>query len=132
MNELIQDITLHHVINGRAAVPEQTLWTYSAADPYAIHVILRGDVHWDIARELLTDGLDKRAGLGDVQVWPWVSPRGEFLALALSSPDGRALFEVPRSTVVRFLRRTYLAVPRGQERVDIDAVIRRLCEGSTA
>src|SRR6266704_2515858 len=56
------------------------------------------------------------------------TPRGDFVALALSSPDGNALFEVPRSVLVRFLRRTYMAVPRSRETeyLDIDAAVTRL------
>jgi len=62
---------------------------------------------------------------------PWATPRGDFVALALSSPDGNALFEVPRSVLVRFLRRTYVAVPRGRETdyLDLDAAVIRLLAG---
>ena len=58
-------------------------------------------------------------------------PRGDFVALALSSPDGNALFEVPRSVLVRFLRRTYVVVPRGREseHLDVDAAVNRLLAG---
>src|SRR5690606_4237851 len=85
-------------------------------------------VSWSFARELLVTGLDEPAGIGDVRVWPWTTPRGDFVALALSSPDGNALFEVPRSVLVRFLRRTYVVVPRGQEtdHLDVDAAVVRL------
>src|ERR1051326_4391410 len=85
---------------------------YDPADPYAVHVLFHAEsaggeaVSWSFARELLVTGLDEPAGIGDVRVWPWNTPRGEFVALALSSPDGNALFEVPRSVLVRFLRRT--------------------------
>ncbi len=42
---------------------------------------------------------------------------------ALSSPSGRALFEVPLGELVEFLTRTYTAVPTGSESdfVDLDA-----------
>lgn len=88
-------------------------------------------VSWSFARELLVTGLDEPAGMGDVRVWPWATPRGDFVALALSSPDGNALFEVPRSVLVRFLRRTYVAVPRGHESeyLDMDATVVRLLAG---
>jgi hypothetical protein len=91
-----------------------------------------GPVSWSFARELLVTGLDEPAGIGDVRVWPsWASPRGDFVALALSSPDGNALFEVPRSILVRFLRRTYVAVPRGREsdHLDVDTAVNRLLAG---
>jgi hypothetical protein len=88
-------------------------------------------VSWSFARELLFTGLDEPAGIGDVRVWPWNGPRGDFVALALSSPDGNALFEVPRSVLVRFLRRTYSAVPRGHEtdHLDVDNAVSRLLAG---
>jgi hypothetical protein len=43
--------------------------------------------------------------------------------LSLSSPSGRALFEVPLAELVEFLSRTYNAVPTGSESdyVDVDA-----------
>lgn len=42
-----------------------------------------------------------------------------------------ALFEVPRSVLVRFLRRAYVAVPGGKEsdHLDIDAAVNRLLAG---
>jgi hypothetical protein len=94
---------------------------YDPADPYALHVLFHAAspggeaVTWSFARELMVAGLDEPAGIGDVRMWPWNTPRGDFVAMALSSPDGNALFEVPRSALVRFLRRTYVVVPRGRE-----------------
>jgi hypothetical protein len=110
---------------------------YDPADPYAIHVLFHAEstggeaVSWSFARELLMTGLDEPAGIGDVRVWPWATPRGDFVALALSSPDGNALFEVTRSVLVRFLRRTYIVVPRGREAeyLDLDAAVTRLLAG---
>ncbi len=85
-------------------------------------------VTWTFARELLAAGLDGWVGIGDVRVWPWTSPRGEFVAVSLSAPDGSALFEAPRRVLVRFLRRTYVAVPRGREadHLDLDGALARL------
>ncbi|HEX5597796.1 MAG TPA: SsgA family sporulation/cell division regulator, partial [Micromonosporaceae bacterium] len=42
-----------------------------------------------------------------------------------------ALFEVPRSVLVRFLRRTYVVVPRGREsdHLDVDTAVTRLLAG---
>jgi hypothetical protein len=103
---------------------------YDPADPYAVHLSFDHDesyetVTWSFARELLATGLDEPAGIGDLRLFPWRGPRGEFIALSLSSPDGSALFEVARSVLARFLRRTYAAVPRGQEteHLDIDGAL---------
>jgi hypothetical protein len=107
---------------------------YDPADPYAVHTVFHAEpgggeaVSWCFARDLLVTGLDEPTGIGDVRVWPWATPHGDFVALALSSPGGNALFEVPRSVVVRFLRRTYLAVQPGREteHLDVDTAVSRL------
>ena len=85
-------------------------------------------VSWSFARELLATGLVEPSGIGDVRVWPWSTPRGEAVALALSSPDGNALFEISRGLVARFLKRTYALVPRGKETdsLDVTATVTRL------
>jgi hypothetical protein len=48
--------------------------------------------------------------------------------LALSSPDGRAEFQVPRSRLTGFLKQTIEMVPRGEEgkRLDVDTCANRL------
>ncbi|MDG4823023.1 SsgA family sporulation/cell division regulator [Asanoa sp. WMMD1127] len=102
---------------------------YDPGDPYAVQVRFfldrrrREAVCWSFARELLASGLDEPSGLGDVRIWPWRTTSGDAVALALSSPDGQALLEAPRSTVAAFLDDTYAQVPRGREsdRLDIDA-----------
>lgn len=115
-------------------LPVRASLRYDPADPYAVHVVFHAKsasgvaVTWSFARELLVAGLDEPAGVGDVRIWPWAAPRDDLVALALSSPDGNALFEVPRSVLVRFLRRTYTAVPRRREadHLDIDTAVSRL------
>jgi hypothetical protein len=122
--------SLRLVAPDATALPARASLRYDPDDPYAESA--GGEpVRWSFARELLVTGLDEPAGIGDVRVWPWASPRGDFVALALSSPDGNALFEVPRSILVRFLRRTCVAVPRGREsdHLDVDAAVNRLLAG---
>jgi hypothetical protein len=91
-----------------------------------------GPVSWSFARDLLVSGLTEATGIGDVRVWPWSSSRGDVVALALSSPDGNALFEVPREILVRFLRRTFAAVPTGEESryLDVESAVSRLLRQS--
>jgi hypothetical protein len=128
------ETSLRLVAPDATALPVRASLRFDPEDPYAVHVLFHAEsaagepVGWSFARELLVTGLDEPAGIGDVRVWPWASTRGDFVALALSSPDGNALFEVPRSILVRFLRRTYIAVPRGREseHLDVDAAISRL------
>ena len=102
------ETSLRLVAPDATALPVRASLRYDPADPYAVHVLFHAEsaggeaVSWSFARELLVTGLDEPAGIGDVRVWPWATPRGDFVALALSSPDGNALFEVPRSVLVRF------------------------------
>lgn len=128
------ETSLHLVAPDAVALPVRASLRYDPNDPYAVHVLFHPDasgaepVSWSFARDLLVAGIDEAAGIGDVRIWPWATPRGEVVALALSSPDGNALFEVQRSVLVRFLRRTFSAVPRGHESeyLDVDTTLLRL------
>lgn len=128
------ETSLHLVVPDAVTLPVRASLRYDPSDPYAVHVMFHPDslgaesVSWSFARDLLVAGMDEAAGIGDVRVWPWATPRGDVVALALSSPDGNALFEVQRSVLVRFLRRTFSVVPRGRESdyVDIEGALLRL------
>ncbi|HSX01496.1 MAG TPA: SsgA family sporulation/cell division regulator [Candidatus Saccharimonas sp.] len=133
------EIPLRLVAPDATALPVRGSFIYDPADPYAISVTFSAEadsaeadsadaVTWTLSRELLAAGLGGPSGLGDVRVWPWQTARGDFVALALASPDGCALFEVPRLALVRFMRRTYIVVPRGCEtdHLDVDGAISRL------
>ncbi|MGA8115473.1 MAG: SsgA family sporulation/cell division regulator [Actinocatenispora sp.] len=128
------EASLQLVAPDSVTLPVRSSLRYDPADPYAVHVLFHPDagdgdpVGWSFARDLLVSGLSEATGIGDVRVWPWSTPRGAVVALALSSPDGNALFEVPRTILARFLRRTFVVVPRGEESryLDIDGAIVRL------
>lgn len=132
------ETSLHLVPPDAAVLPVRASLRYEPSDPYAVHVRFHPDgpgtepVNWTFARDLLVTGIDEAAGIGDVRVWPWTTPRGDVVALALSSPDGNALFEVPRGVLVRFLRRTFAVVARGRESqyLDIDGALLRLFQSS--
>jgi hypothetical protein len=83
-------------------------------------------VEWIFARELLTVGIVRKVGDGDVEVWP--ARDDGTLNIALSSPFGNALFEVPLPPLADFLHRTYQAVPAGEESefIDIDDELENL------
>ncbi|MGH3240166.1 MAG: SsgA family sporulation/cell division regulator [Spirillospora sp.] len=121
---------LRLVVPDRTTVPLLAGLDYAADDPYAIRMAFYvGDdepVEWIFARELLTVGIVRKVGDGDVEVWPG-SDDGT-LNIALSSPFGDALFEVPLSPLADFLHRTYQAVPAGEETefIDIDAELENL------
>ncbi|MQM24598.1 SsgA family sporulation/cell division regulator [Glycomyces sp. NEAU-7082] len=129
--------TMRLVAPDFATVSVRASLRYDPDDPYAVCVMFHPDgtdadqVAWSFSRELLAKGLEEPTGIGDVRVWPWTTPRGESVALALSSPDGNALFEINRGVVQRFLRRAYSLVPRGRESgyVDMDTTLTKLLAG---
>ncbi|WP_018657788.1 SsgA family sporulation/cell division regulator [Actinomadura flavalba] len=126
------ELGLRLVVPDRSSVPLLAGLEYAADDPYAIRMAFYvGDdepVEWIFARELLTVGIVRRVGDGDVEVWPAGPEDDDTLNLALSSPFGDALFEVPLSALAEFLHRTYRAVPAGQESefIDIDNELENL------
>ena len=127
------ELQLRLVVPGAASLPVRADLRYDVEDPYAVQVAFhtgsgsgaassgRQDVvEWTFARQLLGDGIARAAGEGDVQVWPSTSAGETVVCLSLSSPSGRALFELPLRPLADFLARTYDAVPTGCEGDGID------------
>jgi len=124
------EFQLRLVVPGANSLPVRAGLSYDAHDPYAVTVAFHtgsggtGEiVQWTFARQLLTDGVSAPVGQGDVQVWPASGEGDGIVCLSLSSPSGKALFEIPVSELVEFLTMTYAAVPTGSEsdHVDVDA-----------
>ncbi|GAC1609325.1 MAG: SsgA family sporulation/cell division regulator [Mycobacteriales bacterium] len=124
------ELRLRLLVPGAASLPVRAGLRYDATDPYAVQVAFYtgsgtdGEiVEWTFARQLLTDGVTAPVGEGDVQAWPSSSAGHPVVCLSLSSPSGKALFEVPLPELVDFLGQTYAAVPTGSEsqHVDVDA-----------
>src|SRR3954470_19346819 len=118
------EVGLRLVVPDRTTVPLLATLEYDADDPYAIRlafpVVDDDPVEWIFARELLTVGTVRRVGDGDVQVWPAGPDNDHALNIALSSPFGNALFEVPLMPLADFLHRTYEIVAAGHEPEFID------------
>lgn len=131
------EVELRLVVPGTASVPVTAELRYDPDDPYAVHVGFHtgaaGAVRWTFARQLLTDGVSGRTGEGDVSVWPARTSGRPVVCLSLSSPSGRAIFEVPLDGLVQFLTDTYAVVPTGSEssHVDLDAELAALLAGET-
>ena len=125
------ELQLRLVVPGTSSLPVRAQMRYDVADPYAVQVAFytgstagRDEVvEWTFARSLLSDGVSAASGEGDVQVWPSTSGGDQVVCLSLSSPSGRALFEVPLLALADFLARTFDAVPTGSEvdHVDVDS-----------
>lgn len=133
-------LQLRLLVHGSAALPVQAELSYDVTDPYAVQVSFHtgggsGEVvEWTFARQLLTEGVDAPAGQGDVRAWPSLAGRESVVCLSLSSPSGKALFEVPLPELVEFLAMTYDAVATGAEsqHVDVDAELSMLLQSPEA
>jgi len=128
-DSVTEDLELRLVVPGSQSLPVRADFSYDHADPYAVRVAFHTGgagsdiVEWTFARSLLTDGVTHPVGEGDVQVWPSHSAGRPVICISLSSPSGRALFEVPLADLVEFLTKSYAVVPTGSEgdHVDVDA-----------
>ncbi|MEU6602875.1 SsgA family sporulation/cell division regulator [Streptomyces flaveolus] len=118
------DCTLQLVVTPGRNIPVSARFSYRSWDPYGVHITFTLEGHapvsWVFARNLLAEGLVRPSGLGDVRIWPASAERPGSLCLALSSPDGQALFTVPVDVVAPWLGRTYHMVPAGFERASLD------------
>ncbi|MFF0297552.1 SsgA family sporulation/cell division regulator [Kitasatospora sp. NPDC004614] len=83
------------------------------------------DIEWVFARQLLSVGLDRANGEGDVRIRPAYGMR---TMVELRSPEGVALLQFARADLRRFLWRSHLAVPEGQElrHLDCDRALAQL------
>lgn len=113
------ELGLRLVVPDRTTIPLLASLEYAADDPYAVRMAFYvgndEPVEWIFARELLTVGIVRRVGDGDVQVWPTGTEDDPTLNITLSSPFGNAHFEAPLSPLAEFLHRTYEIVPSGRE-----------------
>ncbi|MFF3171678.1 SsgA family sporulation/cell division regulator [Streptomyces sp. NPDC057900] len=110
--------------------------SYDRTDPFAIRMAfpapatLEGtEVSWEFSRELLAEGMDVPAGLGDVRIRPFGYDR---TVLEFHAPEGIAMVHVRTAELRRFLRRTEQLVPVGAERrfLDLDRSLTDLLDGS--
>ncbi|WP_030059752.1 MULTISPECIES: SsgA family sporulation/cell division regulator [Streptomyces] len=76
------------------------------------------DIVWVFARRLLSAGIELPAGLGDVHVRP--AP-GRCTMVELRAPEGTALLRFDTGDLRRFLWRSRLVVPEGEEHLHLDA-----------
>jgi len=125
------------VLHGQPA-PVVTRWTYSAADPYAVTLGVRGRrdrfVEWLVARDLVIESLTGPAGCGDVRMSPQHVDGYDIIEIEIRSTDGRAVLEVDRDLLQQFVDGSLALVPVGAEgsRMDLDAQIvkiTRSCAG---
>lgn len=114
-----RELTLDLVLSPEQSTTVPARLTYHVHDPYAVHItfdtLSDRPVRWAFARELLSEGVLRPCGQGDVRVWPaTVGGRG-VVCVALSSPTGDALLRAPADAVTAWLEHTLRAVPPGRE-----------------
>ncbi|WP_326945657.1 MULTISPECIES: SsgA family sporulation/cell division regulator [unclassified Amycolatopsis] len=120
------------VVLNESTTPVLSRLSYHAEEPFAVTVAFRTErgrwIEWTFARELLVEGLDEPAGLGDVRVRPDLSVDEDFLTLEIESPDGYASFELEIEDVRTFLDASYELVPLGEEAAyfDVDGLIEEI------
>jgi hypothetical protein len=127
-------ITLNLVMEADYGLPVHAEFLYSVDQPLAVIARFRvgkDTVEWVFARELLSDGLTRPTGDGDITCWPVNISGRSVLAINLASDTGHALLEAPADEVEGFLRRTFDIIPHGAEAdfIDFDALIADLLRG---
>jgi hypothetical protein len=124
------ELELTLVVSKWRTAPLRTRFTYRTDDPYAVHLLFHFDtqepVPWVFARDLLTAGMSRRAGIADVSVWPTGDP--SLTSLSLASPHGRVRVEAPTLSLATWLAHTHRVVPAGHEDryLDLDAQVEYL------
>jgi hypothetical protein len=119
------------VLHGQPA-PVVTRWTYSAADPFAVTLGVRGRrdrfVEWLVARDLVIESLNGPAGCGDIRMSPQHVQGYDIIEIEIRSTDGRAVLEVDRELLQQFVDASLALVPAGEEtsRMDLDAEILKI------
>lgn len=107
------------VTNGALTGPIRVAWLYTALRPHEIvmrpitaRLAAGKSTDWLFARSLLWEGLDARAGAGDVTIAPADSVS---LDVTLTSPEGTATLTFPIEALRAFVARVYAQVPDGTE-----------------
>ncbi|MCX0244098.1 SsgA family sporulation/cell division regulator [Streptomyces drozdowiczii] len=121
-----RELELKLVLSPERSIPVPARLTYRTEDPYAVHITFHitsdSPVYWTFARDLLVEGVFRPCGQGDVRIWPTKVDGNHVICVALTSPDGNALLEVPSAAVATWVERTLRVVPPGTEtgRLGID------------
>jgi hypothetical protein len=112
-------------VSREETLPIQARFRYDRAQPFAVSVdfwnAAGGAVTWVLSRELLTAGLQRPSGEGDVRIWP-PCPRhgGTHLHILLLGRSGTALLDVAIRPIRAWLADTYALVPVEAEEQSID------------
>ncbi|MGY0057778.1 SsgA family sporulation/cell division regulator [Streptomyces sp. LZ34] len=133
---IIHEVVAHVVVDGEPPVSLSAELRYDRTEPFAVCLALGATstdtVDWVFARGLLSEGLRRPAGIGDVLVIPRSSGPRHSVRIVLRSTVGAAVLDIAASAVTAFLDRTDLLVPPGTEalHIDLDSIVAQLMAGS--
>ncbi|MFJ9176485.1 SsgA family sporulation/cell division regulator [Streptomyces sp. NPDC102360] len=107
-------------VDGGACEPCDVMLRYTGEAPLVVAVTVsrlgRRAEHWEISRDLLSDGLSGQAGIGDVTVCPDVGPDGPPGVLLRARDAERALgIRVGHQALLLYLARSHALIPFGSE-----------------
>lgn len=121
VDSVVQD--MFAVLHGQET-PLLTRWTYRSDDPFAVMMSIARPsgrwIDWLISRDLIEEGLDIPAGIGDVRLTPFTDGEFDVLEVKIGDDEGFASLEFDRDLVERFLTASYDIVPPGAESAMID------------
>jgi hypothetical protein len=126
------EVVVHVVVADQPSISLPAELRYDRTDPYAVCLSLggtsTGTVDWVFARSLLSEGLRKPVGVGDVLVIPRRRHARPAVRVVVRSAAGAALLDIAASAVTAFLKQTDLVVPPGTEdrHIDMDRVVAEL------
>ncbi|HEY1971383.1 MAG TPA: SsgA family sporulation/cell division regulator [Pseudonocardia sp.] len=121
------------VLHGQET-PLLTRWSYRSDDPFAVMMSIARPsgrwIDWLMARDLIIEGLDQPAGIGDVQLTPFSDGEFDVLEVKIGDDEGFASLEFDRDLVERFLDASYDIVPVGAEStvIDVEAEIEKITD----
>ncbi|MEV7787558.1 SsgA family sporulation/cell division regulator [Streptomyces sp. NPDC088106] len=114
--------------------------SYDPSDPFAVTLVFSHDgrvlARWQLDREMVTDGLTRPVGIGDVRLSPESRGVGQELRMEflgeVRSDGGRhhAVVFAWAETVGEFLRETRRMVAPGREEVRVDDFLADVLAGS--
>jgi L-aminopeptidase/D-esterase-like protein len=130
---MAHELPVRLVLSHDLSVPIRAALRYDADDPYTVRAVFHtldqsGTVEWLLSRDMLAQALSEHTGHADVHMWPTGGPGRGAVSMALRSPAGSALLELPAQDVESFLRETWSVVVPGTEssRLDLDAELAQL------
>ncbi|MEV1076972.1 SsgA family sporulation/cell division regulator [Streptomyces sp. NPDC050211] len=130
------EVVVHVVVADLQSASLPAELRYDSTDPYAVCLSLgwtaTGTVDWVFARSLLSEGVSRPVGVGDVLVIPPHRCHRHSVRIIVRSAAGSAALDIAASAVAAFLAHTDRVVPPGTEglHIDLDRVVAELMAGS--